>query len=1579
MLSRSFATTKPLSLIVLLFGLSLLASTQANAQATWYSQGTNAFSTLANWNSSPGGGGSNPTAGDLTDGNSTFIIQGSDIITVDQNLTVDSIEVQSSGTLRFDDNGPYTVTLNADFINDGTVNITNPDANSGFFIHVIDLNADFVNSGTFDGSLVTGSAPNNIAISATFTSSTQSQLIDISAGTVTFNNLTINNSFGTVSTGSIGITVGGALTISSNFTLGTGNITLNGNVTKNGGTLDATTNSSTLIFSGSGNRTVTINTDQTFNNITLNKSSGSFTFAGSGGTRSFQVNGTFTRTVGSLSLSSATFRYGASGRLVYDGGSITVGNEWPTSSSDAPSQIRFAPNANATYTFNSTYPVPNNGYITVDGTSGDPSLTGGAGGISYGTGTGLIYNGTNTHTVGKEWISTHVVDSLVLNNSGNITVSSGRRFIGKKFVLTNGELKQGIAGDTLYVGGSLVGGLIGGGVYDTTNKNGTLVFNGNTRQTISGSATVYRLHVNKSGSNDTLEVQASAIIVRSWINVVDGVLLVGGGASLSANDSIVVNSGATFAVSTDPSAVANPGLLKLVGTGRYATGGKAINADTLSLALTSTLVFNGIGLQETMPDTNITFGNIEMANASGLKVAIGRTVVVAGDITFTANGKLQTGSLNSAGTLELYGTVSGSNSSRYIDGPLRRRITNNSSYSYPVGRASSYRPANFQYQNFGGGSNEVIEIEYLNTAPPGQTNEPSGVISISGGGYYTVKSISGTRPTSKTLNITLRYTDSGFMPDSRNRIVRQIAASTTDPAYELLTGETLDEPNDDITVNGVSDIPTNDGVFAFGAGGATVKWDNGQGDGLWTSQLNWDGNTVPGSLDSVVLDNSIVTGNYTVTLSGTTAQNVLALTIGDDGANTVALNITNTNGTPLSFYHATSLTGLRVLSDGTLTINGTTGGLGFINNAGVNFENSSTFNITTGTGFSTSGAQVFGATSNTTISSTTVSADVKGSNFGNLTLSPSSGTLNWDANFQAQGNVTVTIATVVVNTDATPQTASIGGNLNANGGTFTLNNGSADQDLTITGNISVAGGVLNLTTSSGSGNIGATNLNISSGTFRMVNGGGGSPVLTLSGDYNQTNGTFTSISAGTPTLNVAGNFTASGGTFTHTNGAFVFNGNSQQTINSAATFNNLTFNNTRAGMNPDDIDVLANLTVNGTLTLTDGIVDMNANIMILNAAAVSTVAGSTSFVNGQMRRFFSNTANNLTFHTGKDTLYRPVTISGTVTGNPHILVNQIEIGNFIPLTTGLSGALVKVSRIRNWQVTYTANGGTFATPIVTLSYNNAGRQTTSDGVYPITGAAVATDVSIAHQPNQTGLWLDLEGNLVGTFTNGSSGTVASVNALAFVSGQTDLFTFGATNSDVSLPVELSQFEAYEMEKLGQVKLQWKTESEVDNAYWLVQRKKGNADFETIANIKGQGSKTSATMYEFVDLEIIAGDTLTYRLADVSYAGTITYHESKDVAVSMPSKFELLQNYPNPFNPVTTIGYKLPQSTKVSISVYNVLGQKVRDLVREVKDAGTHRVVWDGRNDAGVQVASGIYIYRLEAGQFRTTRKMFFIK
>jgi hypothetical protein len=100
------------------------------------------------------------------------------------------------------------------------------------------------------------------------------------------------------------------------------------------------------------------------------------------------------------------------------------------------------------------------------------------------------------------------------------------------------------------------------------------------------------------------------------------------------------------------------------------------------------------------------------------------------------------------------------------------------------------------------------------------------------------------------------------------------------------------------------------------------------------------------------------------------------------------------------------------------------------------------------------------------------------------------------------------------------------------------------------------------------------------------------------------------------------------------------------------------------------------------------------------------------------------------------------------------------------------------------------------------------------------------------------------------------------------------------------------------------------------------------------------------------------------------------------AGELPRRYELSQNYPNPFNAETEIVYHLPDGVGqqlTSLRVYNILGQKVRTLVEEIQGPGTYRARWDGYDQGGREIATGVYFYRLESGNFTQTKKMVLLK
>jgi hypothetical protein len=104
-------------------------------------------------------------------------------------------------------------------------------------------------------------------------------------------------------------------------------------------------------------------------------------------------------------------------------------------------------------------------------------------------------------------------------------------------------------------------------------------------------------------------------------------------------------------------------------------------------------------------------------------------------------------------------------------------------------------------------------------------------------------------------------------------------------------------------------------------------------------------------------------------------------------------------------------------------------------------------------------------------------------------------------------------------------------------------------------------------------------------------------------------------------------------------------------------------------------------------------------------------------------------------------------------------------------------------------------------------------------------------------------------------------------------------------------------------------------------------------------------------------------------------GTVSTPENEP----LPKDVALSQNYPNPFNPTTEIAYALPDAREVKLSVFNVLGQSVRNLVSGNQEAGFHTVIWDGKDEAGHVVPSGAYFYKLDAGNFTQSMKMVLLK
>jgi hypothetical protein len=174
-----------------------------------------------------------------------------------------------------------------------------------------------------------------------------------------------------------------------------------------------------------------------------------------------------------------------------------------------------------------------------------------------------------------------------------------------------------------------------------------------------------------------------------------------------------------------------------------------------------------------------------------------------------------------------------------------------------------------------------------------------------------------------------------------------------------------------------------------------------------------------------------------------------------------------------------------------------------------------------------------------------------------------------------------------------------------------------------------------------------------------------------------------------------------------------------------------------------------------------------------------------------------------------------------------------------------------------------------------------------------------------------------------------------------------------------VPVELTSFSASIAG--SSVELSWLTATEVNNqGFEILRSAQNNNDWQKIGFVPGFGTTTEPKSYSFTDHSVSSGKYY-YKLKQIDFDGSFSYSKVIDAEVSLPSVFALEQNYPNPFNPTTSIQFSLPVDAKVTIGVYNLVGEKVTEAASGNFSAGVHKVTFD----AG-ELASGIYFYRLDA-------------
>jgi len=204
-------------------------------------------------------------------------------------------------------------------------------------------------------------------------------------------------------------------------------------------------------------------------------------------------------------------------------------------------------------------------------------------------------------------------------------------------------------------------------------------------------------------------------------------------------------------------------------------------------------------------------------------------------------------------------------------------------------------------------------------------------------------------------------------------------------------------------------------------------------------------------------------------------------------------------------------------------------------------------------------------------------------------------------------------------------------------------------------------------------------------------------------------------------------------------------------------------------------------------------------------------------------------------------------------------------------------------------------------------------------------------------------------------------------------GTSGTILFTDNNGGPPVPVELVSFSAEINE--NDVQLSWITATETNNFGFEVERKNSD-EWKQIGFVEGVGTTTEMQYYSFTDniSELKLFDKISYRLKQLDLDGTYEYSKEVEVTIERLTDYFLSQNYPNPFNPSTIINWQLPESKFVTLIIYDVLGNEVVSLINEEKPAGNFEVEFNAS-----ALSSGIYYYRIKAGEFTDIKKMILLK
>ncbi|MEE2657528.1 MAG: FlgD immunoglobulin-like domain containing protein [Candidatus Latescibacterota bacterium] len=292
-----------------------------------------------------------------------------------------------------------------------------------------------------------------------------------------------------------------------------------------------------------------------------------------------------------------------------------------------------------------------------------------------------------------------------------------------------------------------------------------------------------------------------------------------------------------------------------------------------------------------------------------------------------------------------------------------------------------------------------------------------------------------------------------------------------------------------------------------------------------------------------------------------------------------------------------------------------------------------------------------------------------------------------------------------------------------------------------------------------------------------------------------------------------------------------------------------------------------------------------------------------------------------------------------------------------------------------------ASGAAASGQSITWSVTNNGAEAiTVDGSSVAAGASA--DVSSSTDADgEASITLDSEGDKSSGSTSAS--ITASTSAENSDGEAVGLAVEFSVTWDVPVPAELAAFAGSVTPEQG-VLLQWATTSQTNNLGWEVFRSVDNTAFQRVSSlISGEGTTDVLRTYEYLDENPPVADAVFYYLRQIDLDGSASRSNVIEVAFALtafdqpalPTVNALMQNYPNPFNPETSLRFELAQEANVSLRIYGAAGQVVRTLISGTRAVGSYTELWDGRNDAGIKVGSGVYFYELRTDGFSSMKKM----